>query len=110
MNLSTGQRQLISIARALIVDPDILIMDEATSSVDTVTEGLIQKALAYLFKGRTSIVIAHRLTTIQGADRIYVLDDGRIIESGDHAELIRTGGMYRDLYEKQFIDKEPSSA
>lgn len=109
VNLSTGQRQLISIARALIVDPDILIMDEATSSVDTVTEGLIQKALAYLFKGRTSIVIAHRLTTIQGADRIYVLNDGRIIESGNHNELILSKGMYRNLYERQFIDEKSNT-
>lgn len=103
VNLSTGQRQLISIARALLVDPEILIMDEATSSVDTITEGLIQKALKFLLTERTSIIIAHRLTTVQGADRIYVIDDGRIIETGTHDFLINKGGMYRDLYERQFV-------
>lgn len=103
VNLSTGQRQLISIARALLVDPEILIMDEATSSVDTITEGLIQKALRFLLAERTSIVIAHRLTTVQGADRIYVIDDGHIIETGTHDFLIKKGGTYRDLYERQFV-------
>jgi ABC-type multidrug transport system fused ATPase/permease subunit len=106
VNLSTGQRQLISIARAILVDPAILIMDEATSSVDTVTESLIQKALDYLLSDRTAIVIAHRLTTIQGAGRIYVLDNGRIVESGDHAQLVRSNGLYKNLYERQFIDKK----
>jgi ABC-type multidrug transport system fused ATPase/permease subunit len=108
VNLSTGQRQLISIARAILVDPAILIMDEATSSVDTITESLIQKALDYLLANRTAIVIAHRLTTIQGADRIYVLDDGRIVESGTHDKLVESNGLYRNLYEKQFIDKQES--
>ncbi|MBT3272588.1 MAG: ABC transporter ATP-binding protein [Spirochaetales bacterium] len=103
VNVSMGQRQLIGIARAILVDPAILIMDEATSSVDTVTEALIQKALDYLLSDRTAIVIAHRLTTIQGADRIYVLDDGRIIEQGTHGQLIKSQGVYRNLYEKQFI-------
>ncbi len=106
VNLSTGQRQLISIARAILVDPAILIMDEATSSVDTVTESLIQKALDYLLADRTAIVIAHRLTTIQGADRIYVLDGGRIVESGTHQGLVAANGLYRNLYERQFIDKQ----
>ena len=105
VNLSTGQRQLISISRAVLIRPSILIMDEATSSVDTVTEGLIQKALVYLLKGRTAIVIAHRLTTVQGADRIYVVDDGRITETGTHNQLIAARGMYRNLYERQFIGK-----
>ena len=111
VNLSTGQRQLISIARAILVDPRILIMDEATSSVDTVTEGLIQRALTNLLSERTAIVVAHRLTTVKGADRIFVLDEGRIIEEGDHASLIASGGVYASLYEKQFIgdiDKPPS--
>ena len=108
MNLSTGQRQLISIARAVLVDPSILIMDEATSSVDTVTESLIQKALDYLLADRTAIVIAHRLTTIQGADRIYVIDDGRIIETGTHEELLAQGGLYQKLYDMQFLSETVS--
>jgi ABC-type multidrug transport system fused ATPase/permease subunit len=106
VNLSVGQRQLISIARALLVDPRILIMDEATSSVDTVTEALIQDALARLLSGRTALVIAHRLSTIRNADRIYVIDDGQIIEEGGHDELLAQRGMYYDLYEQQFIDWE----
>jgi ABC-type multidrug transport system fused ATPase/permease subunit len=105
VNLSTGQRQLVSIARAMLVDPRILIMDEATSSVDTVTEALIQRALEHLLSDRTAIVIAHRLTTVQGADRIHVIDHGRIIESGTHAELMQNGRLYRSLYEQQFIDE-----
>jgi ATP-binding cassette subfamily B multidrug efflux pump len=104
VNLSVGQRQLISIARALLVDPRILIMDEATSSVDTMTEALIQEALDRLLRGRTAIVIAHRLSTVRSADRIYVLDEGRIVEQGRHEELLALGGLYRDLYERQFID------
>lgn len=106
VNLSVGQRQLISIARALLVDPRILIMDEATSSVDTVTEALIQDALARLLSGRTALVIAHRLSTIRNADRIYVIDDGQILEEGRHNELLAQRGMYYDLYEQQFIDWE----
>jgi ABC-type multidrug transport system fused ATPase/permease subunit len=102
-NLSVGQRQLLCIARALLVDPRILIMDEATSSVDTVTEGLIQEALARLLAGRTAIVIAHRLSTVRNAQRIYVIDGGRIVEQGTHDELVAHGGLYRDLYERQFI-------
>ncbi len=102
-NLSVGQRQLLCIARALLVDPRILIMDEATSSVDTVTEALIQEALARLLSGRTAIVIAHRLSTIRNADRIYVIDGGRIVEQGSHDELVARGGLYRDLYERQFL-------
>ncbi len=86
--LSVGQRQLISFARALLADPRILILDEATSSVDTQTEQVIQRALARLFKGRTSFVIAHRLSTITGADRVVVIHDGRIVEQGTHAELL----------------------
>ena len=104
VNLSVGQRQLISIARALLVDPRILIMDEATSSVDTMTEALIQEALDTLLRGRTAIVIAHRLSTVRNADRIYVLDEGRIVEQGSHEKLLELGGQYHDLYERQFID------
>jgi len=103
VNLSVGQRQLVCIARALLVDPRILIMDEATSSVDTVTEALIQEALQRLLSGRTAIVIAHRLSTIRDADRIYVVDRGQIVEQGSHEDLLKQGGLYRDLYERQSV-------
>ena len=104
VNLSVGQRQLICIARAVLVNPRILIMDEATSSVDTVTEALIQDALNRLLNGRTAIVIAHRLSTVRNASRIYVIDDGVIAEQGTHEELLQMGGIYRDLYERQFVN------
>ncbi len=100
--LSVGQRQLISFARALLANPRILILDEATSSVDTQTEQIIQRALSRLFVGRTSFVIAHRLSTITNADRIVVIDDGRIIEQGKHEELIEKQGMYYALYQTGF--------
>ena len=100
--LSQGQRQLISIARAALANPRILILDEATSSVDTRTERLIQKALEELLHGRTSIVIAHRLSTIRNADQVLVLKDGEIIERGRHDELMKAGGFYHDLYMSQF--------
>jgi ATP-binding cassette subfamily B protein/subfamily B ATP-binding cassette protein MsbA len=100
--LSVGQRQLISFARALLADPRILILDEATSSVDTQTEGIIQRALARLFEGRTSFVIAHRLSTITNADRIVVIHDGRIVEQGVHEELLEKQGMYYELYKTGF--------
>jgi ATP-binding cassette subfamily B multidrug efflux pump len=96
--LSVGQRQLISFARALLADPRILILDEATSSVDTQTERIIQEALSTLLKGRTSFVIAHRLSTVVNADRIVVIQDGRIIEQGNHTELLAKKGTYYDLY------------
>ena len=102
--LSVGQRQLISFARALLADPRILILDEATSSVDTQTEQIIQKALATLLKGRTSFVIAHRLSTIINADKIVVIHDGKIVEQGVHAELLASQGMYYDLYRTGFQD------
>ena len=100
--LSVGQRQLISFARALLADPRILILDEATSSVDTQTEQIIQKALATLLKGRTSFVIAHRLSTITSADKIVVIHDGKIIEQGTHSELLANQGMYYELYRTGF--------
>lgn len=100
--LSVGQRQLISFARALLADPRILILDEATSSVDTQTEQIIQRALARLFEGRTSFVIAHRLSTITNADRIVVIHDGRILEQGGHEELLEKRGMYYELYKTGF--------
>ena len=103
-NLSVGQRQLISIARAILADPRILIMDEATSSVDMVTEALIQDALGKLLAQRSAIVIAHRLGTIVHADMICVVDEGQICEQGKHAELLARRGLYRDLYERQFVD------
>lgn len=102
-NLSVGQRQLISIARAILADPRILIMDEATSSVDMVTETLIQDALQKLLANRTSIVIAHRLSTIVNADIICVVQDGRIIENGSHTELLDKRGLYYQLHEQQFV-------
>lgn len=101
-NISQGQRQLLTIARAILVDPAILILDEATSSVDTRTEVLIRKAMASLMKGRTSFVIAHRLSTIRDAELILVMNHGRIVETGTHAELLARGGFYADLYESQF--------
>ncbi|HJR78440.1 MAG TPA: ABC transporter ATP-binding protein [Anaerolineales bacterium] len=100
--LSVGQRQLISFARALLADPRILILDEATSSVDTQTEQVIQNALVTLLKGRTSFVIAHRLSTITNADKIVVIHDGKIIEQGTHTELLATQGMYYELYKTGF--------
>lgn len=104
VNLSIGQRQLICIARAILANPRILILDEATSSVDTITELLIQRALHSLLEGRTAIVIAHRLSTIRTADLICVVDDGRIVERGTHDELIGHSGLYRQLYDRQFVD------
>ena len=105
--LSQGQRQLLSIARAALSDPRILILDEATSSVDTRTERLIQKALQKLLEGRTSFVIAHRLSTIHNADLLLVLDDGHIVERGTHDELLEAKGFYHDLYMSQFRRVEP---
>lgn len=101
-NLSQGQRQLLAIARAILADPAILILDEATSSVDTRTEQQIQSAMLELMKGRTSFVIAHRLSTIRNADLIVVIDQGRIVEQGKHQELLERKGFYYNLYMSQF--------
>jgi ATP-binding cassette subfamily B multidrug efflux pump len=107
--LSQGQRQLLSIARAALANPRLLILDEATSSVDTRTERLIQKALETLLKGRTSFVIAHRLSTIRNADRVYVIDGGEIIEQGTHETLLAAKGRYYDLYMSQFRRDVPEN-
>jgi ATP-binding cassette, subfamily B, multidrug efflux pump len=101
-NISQGQKQLLTIARAILADPSMLILDEATSNVDTRTEVLIQKAMTNLMKGRTSFVIAHRLSTIRDADLILVMNHGAIIEQGSHTELLSKGGFYADLYNSQF--------
>lgn len=107
--VSNGERQLITIARAFMADPAILILDEATSSVDTRTEVLVQHAMAVLRQGRTSFVIAHRLSTIRDADTILVMDKGRLVEQGNHEELMARGGFYRELYESQFTSPLSSS-
>jgi len=107
-NISQGQKQLLTIARAFVTDPSMLILDEATSSVDTRTEVLIQKAMEKLMQGRTSFIIAHRLSTIRNADRILVMDEGDIVEQGNHDELLAQKGFYAELYNSQF-DVAPSS-
>jgi ATP-binding cassette subfamily B protein len=104
VTLSAGQRQLICFARALLADPRILILDEATSSIDSRTEARLQAALATLLRGRTSFVVAHRLSTIRNADLVLVLDHGRIVERGRHAELLRVGGVYAGLY-RRFVQQ-----
>ena len=105
IKLSGGERQRVAIARAILADAPILILDEATSSLDSVSEHYIQKALANLMKGKTSITIAHRLSTIKSVDRILVFDQGRIVEQGKHAELIaRERSHYKTLYEIQALD------
>jgi ABC-type multidrug transport system fused ATPase/permease subunit len=104
--LSVGQKQLISFARALAFNPQILILDEATSSVDTETEILIQQAIEKLLVGRTAIVIAHRLSTIQNADKIIVMHKGEIKETGNHQELLAKRGIYYRLYQLQYKDQE----
>ena len=101
-NISQGQRQLLAIARAFVADPKILILDEATSNVDTRTEKMIQNAMQLVMKNRTSIVIAHRLSTIRDADMIVVMDQGKIVESGNHEALLAQKGKYYQLYMTQY--------
>ncbi|MGG0413750.1 ATP-binding cassette domain-containing protein [Peribacillus simplex] len=103
-NISQGQKQLLTIARAVLADPPIMILDEATSSVDTRTEVFIQKAMNRLMEGRTSFVIAHRLSTIKDADLILVMDQGKVIEKGTHSDLLRENGFYAELYNSQFTE------
>jgi subfamily B ATP-binding cassette protein MsbA len=102
VNLSGGQRQRLAIARVLLKNPRFIVLDEATSALDTESEHLIQESLSKLFKGRTSLVIAHRLSTIQSADLIVVMEQGRIVETGTHTELISKGGRYAHLHAIQF--------
>ena len=111
VKLSGGQRQRLSIARALLADRPILLLDEATSSLDAESERMVQMALARLMRGRTTLIIAHRLATVQGADRILVMDHGRVVSAGTHAELIRAEGLYARLAALQFLDSanEPSA-
>jgi ATP-binding cassette subfamily B protein len=106
ITLSGGQRQRIAIARALLMDPRVLILDDSTSSVDPETEHLIQQALAELMQGRTTFVIAQRLTTVRKADLILVLENGRVVERGTHEELIQDDGVYRQIYHLQLEDQE----
>jgi subfamily B ATP-binding cassette protein MsbA len=111
--LSGGQRQRIAIARAFLKNAPILLLDEATSALDTDSEQKVQAALERLMRGRTTLLIAHRLTTVRTADRIYVIDRGRVVEAGDHGELMRLGGVYARLARAQNLDvlaREPAAA
>jgi len=102
IKLSVGQKQRLSIARAILTDPKILILDDATSALDSQTEANVQEALEHVMKGRTSIIIAHRLSTVVNADKIVVLDKGEVVDIGTHEELVSKPGVYRTLYEEQF--------
>jgi subfamily B ATP-binding cassette protein MsbA len=106
VKLSGGQRQRVAIARALLKDPAVLVLDEATSNLDTESERLIEDALEKLLVGRTTLIIAHRLSTVRRADRLVVVDRGRIVEEGSHAELLGRGGLYARLYQRQFRDDD----
>ncbi|MBE5761565.1 MAG: ATP-binding cassette domain-containing protein, partial [Clostridiales bacterium] len=108
--LSTGEKQLVSFARALLANPAIFVLDEATSSIDTETEMLIQKAINQVLTGRTSFIVAHRLSTIRNADRILCINGGKIIEDGTHAELIKKRGYYYNLYTNQFYEEQTMAA
>ena len=107
--LSTGEKQLISFARAILADPKILVLDEATASVDTITEQKIQSAIDTIVQGRTSLMIAHRLSTVRNADWILVVRNGRIVEQGTHNDLLALGGYYRDLYMRQYEEEATDS-
>jgi subfamily B ATP-binding cassette protein MsbA len=104
VKLSGGQRQRVAIARAVLKDPAVLVLDEATSNLDTESERLIEDAMEKLLVGRTTLIIAHRLSTVRRADRLVVVEHGRIVEEGTHAELLARGGMYARLYQRQFRD------
>jgi subfamily B ATP-binding cassette protein MsbA len=106
VKLSGGQRQRVAIARAILKNPAVLILDEATSNLDTESERLIEDALGRLLVGRTTLIIAHRLSTVRRADRLVVLDHGRIVEEGSHAELLELRGVYARLYQRQFRDED----
>ena len=110
VKLSGGQRQRVAIARAILKDPAVLVLDEATSNLDTESERLIEDALEKLLVGRTTLIIAHRLSTVRRADRLLVLDRGRIVEEGTHAELLARGGIYARLYQQQFREDHLSLA
>ena len=109
-NLSQGQKQLLCIARVMLMDPPMLILDEATSNIDTMTELRVQKAFAAMVKGRTSFVVAHRLSTIKESDRILVMDQGHVVETGTHEDLLAQNGFYARLYRSQFEAQEKVSA
>jgi ATP-binding cassette subfamily B protein len=108
VQLSGGQKQRIAIARAILKDPAILVLDEATSALDSESEHLVQEALDRLMEGRTTLVIAHRLSTVRDADRVVVLDGGRVVEEGTHEALLARNGLYRRLVERQFEDQAPT--
>jgi ATP-binding cassette subfamily B protein len=103
VQLSGGQKQRVAIARAVLKDPRILVLDEATSALDAESEHLVKEALDRLMKGRTTLIIAHRLSTVKDADRVCVIDGGRVVESGPHAALMGNDGLYRRLVERQFV-------
>src|SRR5699024_10693724 len=106
MGLSGGQKQRLAIARALVINPSILVLDDATSAVDMETEQKIQAAMREVMRGRTTFIIAHRISSVQEADEILVLEQGRVAERGTHAELLRSGGVYQRIYEIQFQDRK----